>query len=92
MHGAAALGLAISFSSIREAAAESELIERRVLFDNPEYLNVQISPDGEHLAYLAPLNGVRNFWVAPIGDPKNGEPLTGAERSGRRAATSSGGV
>jgi dipeptidyl aminopeptidase/acylaminoacyl peptidase len=60
------------------AAAESELPVRRVFFDNPDYINVRISPDGEHLAYLAPLDGVRNLWFAPVSKPGDGQPVTRA--------------
>jgi len=41
------------------------LIPRRVIFGNPDRASVQISPDGAHLAWLAPLAGVLNVWVAP---------------------------
>jgi len=37
---------------------------------------VRVSPDGEHLAWLAPLDGVCNLWVAPAADPKQARPLT----------------
>ncbi len=53
-------------------------IARRVFFENPEYRNVRLSPDGKHLSYLAPLDGVRNLWVAPIDAPKDARPLTRA--------------
>jgi dipeptidyl aminopeptidase/acylaminoacyl peptidase len=56
----------------------ADLIARRVFFENPEYRNVQISPDGRHLAYLAPLQGVRNLWVASLDAPHDGQPLTRA--------------
>jgi len=54
------------------------LIARRVFFDNPEYRNVQVSPDGRHLAYQAPLDGVRNLCVAPLAEPQSGRPVTRA--------------
>jgi dipeptidyl aminopeptidase/acylaminoacyl peptidase len=44
------------------------LIPRELLFGNPERRGVQISPDGKHLSWLAPKDGVMNVWVAPIGD------------------------
>jgi dipeptidyl aminopeptidase/acylaminoacyl peptidase len=44
------------------------LIPRELFFGNPERAGVQISPDGKHLSWLAPKNGVMNVWVAPIGD------------------------
>jgi hypothetical protein len=62
-------------------AAGPDLISRRLLFDNPDYVNVRVSPDGQHLAYLAPLDGVRNLWVAPLADPQAGRPLTRATNS-----------
>jgi dipeptidyl aminopeptidase/acylaminoacyl peptidase len=79
LHRAAALGLVLPFAGLpRAGAADIALVARRVYFDNPDYQNVQISPDGEHLAYLAPLAGVRNLWLAPLGDPQSGRPLTHA--------------
>src|SRR5438552_2991088 len=78
---AAALGLAAPFAGLTPfaaAAAQPELVARRVFFDNPDYRSVHISPDGEHIAYLAPLDGVRNLWVAPTADPHSGRPLTRA--------------
>ncbi len=60
------------------AAAAAELPARRMFFDNPDYLNLQISPDGEHLAYLAPIGGVRNLWLAPVAKPDSGVPVTHA--------------
>jgi dipeptidyl aminopeptidase/acylaminoacyl peptidase len=76
----AGLGAALPFALRGRAvlAADPELISRRLLFDNPDYLNVRVSPDGQHLAYLAPLDGVRNLWVAPLADPRAGRPLTRA--------------
>ncbi len=43
------------------------LIPRTVLFGNPERANPRLSPDGRRMAYLAPLNGVQNVWVGPVG-------------------------
>ena len=45
-----------------------KLIPRDVIFGNPEKSNPQISPDGELLSYLAPLDGVLNIWVRTIGE------------------------
>jgi dipeptidyl aminopeptidase/acylaminoacyl peptidase len=41
------------------------LIPRKILFGNPDKASLQLSPDGAHLAYLAPHDGVLNLWVAP---------------------------
>lgn len=54
----------------------TELIPRSVLFGNPDRASVRISPDGENLAYLAPLDGVLNVWVAPVNTPQEARPVT----------------
>ncbi|MDM7860740.1 S9 family peptidase [Alteromonas sp. ASW11-36] len=43
-----------------------ELIPRELIFGNPTYSSVQISPNGKMISYLAPLDGVMNIWVAPV--------------------------
>ena len=55
---------------------KSDLIPRSVLFGNPGRTNVQISPDGKQLAWLAPKDGVMNVWVAPIGKPDDAKAMT----------------
>jgi len=47
---------------------EYPLIPRQILFGNPDRTNVRLSPDGAHLSWLAPLDGVLNLWLAPRGD------------------------
>ena len=69
---------AVAAAAGQPLAAAPALIARRVFFENPEYRNVQISPDGRHLAYLAPLDGVRNLWVAPLDSPRAAHPVTRA--------------
>lgn len=44
------------------------LIPRAALFGNPVKSQAQISPDGAHISWLAPLDGVMNLFVAPHGD------------------------
>jgi dipeptidyl aminopeptidase/acylaminoacyl peptidase len=69
IRGTAALGTALPFASFgRAAAAETELVARKVFFDNPDVGSVRISPDGATLAWLAPIGGVRNLFVAPLSD------------------------
>jgi dipeptidyl aminopeptidase/acylaminoacyl peptidase len=55
---------------------EPELIPRRVLFGNPDRAGVQISPDGRHVSFLSPRDGVMNVYVAPVADPNNATPVT----------------
>ncbi len=53
------------------------LIPREILFGNPVKTSPEISPDGLHLSYVAPLNGVLNVFVGEIGDdPETFRPVT----------------
>lgn len=52
------------------------LIPRDVLFGNPDKASPQLSPDGSKIAFLAPLDGVLNVWVAPANDPEAAKPVT----------------
>jgi len=56
-----------------------DLIPRSVLFGNPQRTAPRISPDGRLLAWIAPLDGVLNVWVAPIGDPEAGVDWAAAQ-------------
>jgi dipeptidyl aminopeptidase/acylaminoacyl peptidase len=52
------------------------LIPRRLLFADPGKSVVHISPDGQRIAFLAPLDGVLNLWVGPTDDIGNARALT----------------
>ena len=52
------------------------IIPRSALFGNPDKAGVQISPDGQQLAFLASVNGVLNVWVGPVGNPDKAKPVT----------------
>jgi dipeptidyl aminopeptidase/acylaminoacyl peptidase len=54
----------------------NELIDRRVLFGNPERANVQISPNGKFVSWLAPKDGVLNVFVAPVGKLEEAKAVT----------------
>ena len=54
---------------------DTPLISRRALFGNPDRTSVQISPNGTHLAWLAPRAGVLNLWVAPR-ESSSARPVT----------------
>jgi len=49
------------------AAEPPTMIPRSVLFGNPVQSSPTISPCGEWIAYLAPLDDVMNVWVQPVG-------------------------
>ncbi|UXI68490.1 S9 family peptidase [Tahibacter amnicola] len=61
-----------------------ELISREALFGNPERVNVQMSPDGKYLSWVAPRDGVLNIWVAPSEDPTKGRAVTDDKARGIR--------
>jgi dipeptidyl aminopeptidase/acylaminoacyl peptidase len=61
------------------------LIPRKVLFDNPDRTSPKITPDGERISWLAPLEGVLNVWVAPTGQLAQAKPVTYDTRRGIRA-------
>ena len=60
------------------AAAQqaAELIPRDIIFGNPDRTLARISPDGEHVSWLAPKNGIMNVWVAPSGEPDSAVAIT----------------
>ena len=66
-----------AFSALGASAQTAPpLIPRRLLFAAPERARVTISPDGKLIAFLGPVDGVLNVWLAPIADPAAARPLT----------------
>ena len=69
-----------SAESAKSAAAATatppKLIPRDIIFGNPDRTQARISPDGKHVSWLAPDDGVLNVWVAPIDDPANKKVVT----------------
>ncbi len=61
------------------------LIPRDVLFGNPDRTALRISPDGKQLAWIAPVAGVLNVWVAPSDNPAAGRPVTSDTLRGIRS-------
>ncbi|SHF21444.1 Dipeptidyl aminopeptidase/acylaminoacyl peptidase [Microbulbifer donghaiensis] len=57
-------------------AQQVALIDRELLFGNPDRFQGRLSPDGQMMSFLAPLDGVMNVWVAPAGKIEAAEPLT----------------
>jgi dipeptidyl aminopeptidase/acylaminoacyl peptidase len=68
-----------------KAVAGTKLIPRKLLFGNPDKAGAKISPDGKHLSYLAPVDGVLNVWVAPVGDLTTAKPATHDKKRGIRS-------
>ncbi|MFO0832915.1 MAG: S9 family peptidase [Phycisphaerales bacterium] len=65
-------------------AADMPIIPRAVLFGNPERANPQISHDGTHLSWIAPVDGVLNIWVAPTEHPDQAKAITHDAKRGIR--------
>ncbi len=80
------LSLALAFSVAPAVFAQNDVpvISRDVLFGNPERAQVRLSPDGEHISFLAPRDGVLNVWVGPADDWKQSEPITNDDHRGVR--------
>lgn len=60
------------------------LISRDLIFGNPDRTVARISPDGAHVSWLAPKNGVMNVWVAPADDPDRASAITNDTHRGIR--------
>ena len=72
---------AVSKSESPKAKAKRDrsmppLIARKVLFGNPDRTGARLSPNGQRLAYLAPVEGVLNVWVGPIDKPSAARAVT----------------
>ncbi len=80
----AIIGL-IAFIFIGNIMSNTKLIDRKVFFGNPDRVGVQISPDGQYLSFIAPLDGVLNIYVAPIDDIDNAKPVTNDKNRGIRS-------
>lgn len=52
------------------------IVPRKTFMGNPDKANLQLSPDGSHISYLAPLDGVLNIWVAPAEDLEEAVAVT----------------
>jgi dipeptidyl aminopeptidase/acylaminoacyl peptidase len=45
------------------------LLDRELIFGNPEIASPQLSPDGKYLAFLKPWKGTRNIFVKGVNEP-----------------------
>lgn len=69
-----------------DLAGGVQLLPRAILFGNPQRASARISPDGKLLAFLAPLNGVLNVHVVPVGtDLAKAKPVTNDTNRGIRS-------
>jgi dipeptidyl aminopeptidase/acylaminoacyl peptidase len=84
--GVAALGLAAAAPVVYSALAaqDTKLIPRKDIFGNPTRTSPQLSPDGQHIAFIAPQNGVLNVWVAPSSNIDGAKVITNDTKRGIR--------
>jgi len=68
-------------------AKSSGVIPREVLFGNPVRSMARLSPDGHHIAFLAPVDGVMNVYVGPSEDLDKAKPVTAEKTRGIRSYT-----
>ena len=80
------LGIAVAcmVGIVGSASAQPDLIDRDVFFGNPERAALRVSPDGGNISYLAPVDGVLNVWIAPVGDTPNARAITNDKGRGVR--------
>lgn len=50
------------------------LIDRQLIFGDPEITGAQLSPDGSYMSFIKPYKGTRNIWIK-----KRDEPFTAAK-------------
>ncbi|MBA3785252.1 MAG: prolyl oligopeptidase family serine peptidase [Acidobacteria bacterium] len=55
--------------NMKTAAQMPPLIDRELLFGNPEIAGAQISPDGKYIAFMKPYKDTRNIWVKRTDEP-----------------------
>ncbi len=53
------------------------LIDRELIFGNPEYAGAQISPDGKYISFVKPYKDTMNVWVKGVDEPfEAARPMT----------------
>ncbi len=53
----------------KTSAGLPPLIDRELIFGNPEIAAAQISPNGQYIAFLKPWKDTRNIYVKSVGEP-----------------------
>lgn len=73
LQGLLCLALLVCTLSAQEKKAPAgglpPLIDRELIFGNPEIAAAQLSPDGKYLAFLKPWKDTRNVWVKGVDQP-----------------------
>ena len=69
-----------------------QLIPLKTLFSPASIQAPRLSPDGNMISYIAPRDGVPNFFVMEVGNPASKRPLTEKKVRGVQASDVSGNV
>ena len=65
------------FAQAAKPSAQPPIIDRELLFGDPEISGAQLSPDGRFLSFIRPYNGTRNIWVKGLAEPfDKARPMT----------------
>jgi dipeptidyl aminopeptidase/acylaminoacyl peptidase len=63
----------------KKAAGVPPLIDRELIFGNPEIAAAELSPNGQYIAFLKPWKDTRNVYVKSVGEPFNAARLLTTE-------------
>jgi dipeptidyl aminopeptidase/acylaminoacyl peptidase len=63
----------------QKAAGLPPLIDRDLIFGNPEIAGAQLSPNGQYIAFLKPWKDTRNIYVKSVDEPFSAARLLTAE-------------
>ena len=69
----------LGVSQSQKAAGLPPLIDRDLIFGNPEIAGAQLSPDGQYLAFLKPWKETRNVYVKGVSEPFSASRLLTTE-------------
>jgi hypothetical protein len=53
----------------KKAGGLPPLIDRELIFGNPEIAAAELSPNGQYIAFLKPWKDTRNVYVKAVGEP-----------------------
>ncbi len=68
---------AFSLFAAVASAQQPALIDRELIFGNPEYAGAQISPDGKYISFIKPFKDTMNVWVKGVNEPFDAaKPMT----------------
>ncbi len=80
-----ALGVSVFLYTEHQDTKEVRLIPREALFDNPQRIQVRMSPDGTKFAYLAPdEKNILNVWMRDLEHPDRDIKITQDTKRGIR--------